>query len=134
MTAFTIPSPFEIFRTPITIYRYTGGSYVNGYWVEDVRTAIQTTASIQAVSGTKNNISGIDINLFPEGRNNTKVYTLYTSFEIKTVTDQNPDQVVIFGDTFEVIQVKPWQNNSLFIPVNHYKYVAMSPDTLLALP
>lgn len=134
MTAFTIPSPFEIFRTPITIYRNSGGTYVNGYWTGETQVTIPTTASIQPLAGTKNNISGEQMNQLKEGRNSTKAYTLYTSFPIQTITDQNPDQVGIFGDLYEVVQVKPWQNNSTFNPVNCYKYIALCIDLLEPVP
>lgn len=119
-------SPFEVFRSPITIYRKSGGQYVDGYWEEGTTETISSTASIQALSGTKNNTSGIEENMNAFGRNNTKVFTLYTSTYIRTVEEQNPDRVEIFGDLYEVQQVKPWQNNLNFAVVNHYKYVAMA--------
>lgn len=116
-------TPFEIFRSPLTVYRLIGGQYVNGRWVEATSTAIPITASIQPTTGE-------DTQLVPEGRNISKTYKLYTSTPIRPVTDQNPDQIDIFGQRYEVVQVFPWQNNSNFALVNHYKFIAFLLDPL----
>lgn len=116
-------SPFEVFRSPLTLYRLSGGVYVNGRWVEATETPIQITASIQPTTGE-------DTQLVPEGRNINKVYKLYTSTEIRPVTAQNPDQIEIFGERYECIQVFPWQNNANFNIVNHFKFIAFLVDPL----
>lgn len=120
-------SPFEVFRSPLTVYRWTDGAYVNGRWVEATQTTIPITASIQPTTGE-------DTQLVPEGRNPQKTYKLYTSTPIKTISDTNPDQIEIFGERYEVIQVFPWQNNANFAIVNHYKFIAMLIDPLTPAP
>jgi hypothetical protein len=37
----------------------------------------------------------------------------------------NPDLVLFFGKTFEVVQVFPWQNAPAMGLVNHYKYIVL---------
>lgn len=117
-------TPFEVFRSPLNLYRWTNGAYVNGRWVESTQTLIPITASIQPTTGE-------DTNLVPEGRNPSKVYKLYTSTPIRTITDKNPDEIEIFGERYECVQVFPWQNNANFAIVNHFKFIAMLKDPLL---
>ena len=114
-------TPFEFFRSPITVYRLAAGTYINGRWTATTYTPIATTASIQPTTGE-------DLKVVPEGRRSGKTYKLYTSFRIQTVTYQNPDQVEINGERFEVVEVFTWQNNENFTIVNHYKYIAMNID------
>lgn len=116
-------TPFEIFRTPIVILRLSGGSYVNGQWIEGTQTTIDATASIQPLSGQ-------EILLIPEARREKEVYKMYTSTPINDLTTQNPDQVQFFGKTYEVLQIWTWQNNALFATANHYKYMCMRLDPL----
>lgn len=117
-------TPFEIFRIPLVAYRKLPGSYVNGRWVEGGETSFTITASVQPSNGD-------EMQMVPEGRRNRKVYTLYTSYLINTVTDTNPDQLVIYGDRYEVIRVENWHNNpSVFFPVNHYKFIAMALEAI----
>lgn len=206
-------TPFEVFRSPINVYRQTGGKYIKGYWVQgsymqfsndfvtgnqiamtingnalstvnyttsndntllllkaqietvssvlqaiidddtiyivskkdqittinsviiiggasqpsvilhDQFEVISTTASIQPTNGE-------DMKLVPEGRRDQKTYKLYTSTQMKTVTDQNPDQVEIRGERYEVMEVWPWQNTLVLSPTHHYKYIAMKINTL----
>lgn len=117
-------SPFEIFRTPIEIYRFDGGSYVNGIWQENSRITIPATASVQPLKGE-------EIQLLPEGRRDSEQYKMYTSTRIIGVKDdKNPDRVRVLKDPFsdiifEVIQINTWQNNSNFNIVNHYKYICL---------
>lgn len=111
-------TPFEIFRSPITLRTFTVGSYVNGRWVEGSFTDSPITASIQPLIGE-------ELQELPEDRRGTESYKMYTSSVIQTITDANPNQVLFHGKTFEVIQVFPWQNTSIFFPVQHYKYICM---------
>ena len=117
-------TPFEIFRSPLNLYRRSGSTYVNGRWSAGTETLIPITASIQPTSGE-------DMQMVPEARRNQKTYKLYTSTLIQTVDTQNPDQIEIFGERYEVIQVWPWKNNLNFFQVNHYKFIALIIDPLL---
>ena len=118
-------TPFEFFRSPIILRRPSAGSYVNGRWVEGSTTNSTITASIQPVTGE-------DMEELPEARRESEAYKMYTSTEIKTIqeagSDQNADRVLFFGKEFEVHQVNPWQNNSNFKNVNHYKYLVLRID------
>lgn len=115
-------TPFEVFRTPITLRRPSAGSYVNGRWVEGSYTDSTITASIQPLKGE-------DMESLPEGRRDSEAYKMYTSTLVKTVqeagSNQNADRVIFFGKEFEVHQVNEWQNNSNFNIVNHYKYLVL---------
>lgn len=118
-------SPFEIFRIPVSLYRKSGGAYVNGIWVEGSETLIPITASIQPTTGE-------DLLSLPEGRRNKKTYSLFTSTDVNLiVSGKNPDQVVIFGERYEVVRVEPWQNNPpIFGVVNHFKFYAQALEAI----
>lgn len=118
-------SPFEIFRVPLTIYRKSAGSYVNGFWVEGAETAIPITASIQPTSGE-------EMLSLPEGRRNRKTYSLFTSTPIQVIVGgANPDQITIYGERYEVVRVEPWQNNpGVFKVVNHFKFYAQALEAI----
>lgn len=117
-------TPFEIFRTPIILRTFADGLYVNGRWVEGSFIDSTITASIQPIVGE-------DLQLVPEDRRESETYKMYTSTKVKTITDANPNQVLFFDKIFVVIQVFPWQNTSIFFPVQHYKYICMRLDPLI---
>lgn len=118
-------SPFEIFRIPINLYRKAPGAYVNGVWVEGGETLIIITASVQPTTGE-------EMLSLPEGRRNKKTYSLFTSTDVNVISGgANPDQVVIFGERYEVIRVEPWQNNPpVFGIVNHFKFYAQALEAI----
>lgn len=120
-------TPFEVFRSPLTLYRYSSGGYVDGRYVQGTETPIAITASIQPTTGE-------DMQMVPEARRDEKTYALFTSYPVKTVGAENPDQIEIFGDRYELIQVLPWQNNSNFGIINHFKFIALWLDPLTAAP
>lgn len=107
----------------VTSFVVTGGVSQPTVTVLNAPTLIEITASIQPTSGE-------DMELLPEGRHAEKTYKLYTSTQILTVTNENPDQIEIFGERYEVLQVFPWQNNLNFALVNHFKFIAMKIDQL----
>lgn len=119
-------SPFEIFRVPVSLYRKSPGAYINGVWVEGAEALISITASIQPTSGE-------EMLSLPEGRRNRKTYSLFTSTPIQVIAGgANPDQVVIYGERYEVVRVEPWQNNpSVFKIVNHFKFYAQALEAIL---
>jgi len=118
-------TPFEIFRSPLTIYRQNPGSYVNGVWVQVGETAIPITASIQPTTGE-------EMLSLPEGRRNRKTYSLYSSTKINLIsTGTNPDQITIFGERYEVVRVEPWQNRAdIFGIINHFKFFAQALEAI----
>jgi len=122
-------SPFQIFRVPLNLYRKSAGAYINGIWVEGSETLIPITASIQPTSGE-------EMLSLPEGRRNRKTYSLFTSTQIEVIHGANdsinPDQILIFGERYEVTKVEVWQNNPpVFGIVNHYKFYASALEAII---
>lgn len=119
-------TPFEIFRVPLTLYRQNAGSYVNGIWTPTTETALQITASIQPTTGE-------EMLSLPELRRNKKTYSLFTSTKINLLLPlKNPDQIVIFGERYEIVKVEIWQNNpAVFSNVNHYKFYAQAFEAII---
>ncbi len=116
---------FEIFRMPLTLYRKMPGAYINGIWVEGGEAAIPITASVQPTSGE-------EMLSLPEARRNRKTYSLFTSTKIELIhTGANPDQIIIYGERYEIVQVQIWQNNPpVFGIVNHYKFYAQALEAI----
>jgi len=122
-------TPFEIFRVPLNLYRKNPGSFVNGRWIELGETLIPITASIQPTSGE-------EMLSVPEGRRNRKTYSLFTSTQIELIhglnNSVNPDQIEIYGERYEIVQVEVWQNNPpVFGIVNHYKFYASALEAII---
>ena len=111
-------SPFEIFRSPVTLRRFQSGGYSNGRWTDGIYTDMPITSSIQPMKGE-------EMQELPEGRRESEGYRLFTSALIHTVTDVNPDLVLFLGKTFEVVQVLPWQNSQALGLVHHYQYIVL---------
>jgi hypothetical protein len=111
-------SPFEIFRSQVTLRRFQSGVYTNGRWIDGSYTDTQISSSIQPMKGE-------EMQELPEARRDSEGYKLFTSTLINTVTAVNPDLVLFFGKTFEVVQVFPWQNAPAMGLVNHYKYIVL---------
>lgn len=106
---------FSVFRQTLSVTRRAQGQYVNGIWQEGATSNLNIEASIQPASPD-------DINLLPEGRKQSKAYTLFTSDSLVTANsnaNQNPDIVTIDGDDFIVSVEAIWDNNL----INHNKYV-----------
>lgn len=118
-------TPFEYFRSPITLRRPSPGSYVNGRWVEGATTDSTITASIQPLTGE-------DMQSLPEARRESEAYNMFTSTQVRTVqeagSNQNSDRILFGGKEFEVHQVHTWQNNANFTIVNHYRYFILRID------
>ena len=118
-------TPFEIFRIPVNLYRKAAGTYVNGIFVEGAETLIIITASIQPTTGE-------EMLSLPEGRRDKKTYSLFTSTDINVIVGgANPDQVLIFGERYEVVRVEPWQNRpTVFGIINHFKFYAQALEAI----
>lgn len=112
----------------VNIFTVTGGISQPIVTITNSPTIINATASVQP-------LTGIEVQLVPEARNDRQSYTMFTSTEIFGITTQNPDQVTVLkgpftGLVFEVLRIDDWQNNTNFTPVNHYKYIAMRLNAL----
>lgn len=118
-------TPFEYFRTPITLRSYATGSYINGVWVQGASTDQQITASIQPITGE-------EMESLPETRRESEGYNMFTSTRVRTVQEAgsnlNADHVIFNNKEFEIYDVKPWQNNSNFTITNHYHYFIFRVD------
>ena len=69
-----------------------------------------------SVQPAKNN----EIQSLPEGRREREAYTLYSSDDLVSLKEsKNPDQVLLYGDWYEVTSKQKWNNNI----INHNKYV-----------
>lgn len=100
-------------RRPLVAYRKSGGQYVKSEWVDGTETEINFTATVQPLS------NGVEMDVIPEGRRTNATYRLYTDTYLNTVKDDNPDEVDIMGERFEVFARADWQNGL----INHYKYI-----------
>ena len=108
------------FRKAYTVKRQNG-SYVNGTWVATAPTDVVITASVQPATAK-------DLKNLPEGRRTGAAYALFTDTELLTDKEadndagdppKKADQITLFGDVCEVINVAPWQNDV----INHYRAV-----------
>jgi len=106
------------FRKPHTVKRKNAdGEYVDGIWQAATETDIYIMASVQPATAQ-------DMQSLPEGRRKAGSFILYTDTALKTVDTENPDTIDLFGDTYEVITSKPWQNDV----INHYECIVSKID------
>ena len=91
-------------RKPLKVYRQSGGEYVNGIWQPGTETEITVRVSVQPSSPD-------DMELLPEGRRERRAYTLFGDDALLGVGDDNPDQVEIDGERYEVSAVQYWRNS-----------------------
>jgi hypothetical protein len=100
------------FRRPFIVNRITPGHVIDGFWVEGTSSQITIMASLQALKPE-------EMKILVEGRRETSVYYLFTETKLYTVTDANPDIVIINTDEYEVNKEEAWQNGV----INHFKYM-----------
>lgn len=105
-------------RQPIILVRQSEGSYdTHGIYVSGVETQISILASVQPASPD-------DMKLLPEGRRQSRAFTIYSDVEILPATNQNPDQLIIFNERYEVMSCARWQNKI----INHYASLVIRLD------
>lgn len=110
-------SAFNIFRKPRIVKRPTGGSYINGEWVETGEpTVITVMASVQPATTE-------DLQSLPEARRTLGAYRVFSDTKFQSLEEDanNPDVIVIYDNDYEIAQVQPWQNGI----VPHYKAIAV---------
>lgn len=110
--------PVIPFQATIDSFTITGGASQATVTLTQSPNPIPITASIQPLTGE-------ELEMLPEARREKEIYKMFTSFQVQTLTDENPDQVQFFSKTFEIYEVKPWQNNANFTIINHYCYYVM---------
>lgn len=100
----------SLFKTYILdVYRYTGGGYVDGRYVEGTETTFQIQTSLQPIKGE-------ELEALPEARRQSATYKIYPevldaiNLPLRTVDDENPDQIEIFGDRHEIYMLENWTN------------------------
>lgn len=87
------------FGRPITVQSSPVGSYVDGIWVEPVRTSMTVIASVQPLTAK-------EVMLLPEGDRQKEALKLYSTYRFKTQKDgtmETSDYVVIDGRTYMVV-------------------------------
>ena len=111
-------SPFNVFRKPLTVTRPAAGIYVDGLWVDGATSSLEIKASVQPATTD-------DLQSLPENRRQLGAYRLYSDSPFQSAKEgvQNPDLVVIHGDTYEIAQSEPWKNGvvELIMHAQHSK-------------
>ena len=97
-------SPFEVFRTPIIIRRFTQGFYFNGVWQEGSQTVLSTVL----ITGNVVNITYNGVVLNPITFT-TNVATTMALIQVALQAQPNVDQVDISSDnlTITVVPLEP---------------------------
>lgn len=97
-------SPFEVFRTPIIIRRFTQGFYFNGVWQEGSQTVLSTVL----INGNVVNITYNGVVLNPITFT-TNVATTMALIQVALQAQPNVDQVDISSDnlTITVVPLEP---------------------------
>ncbi len=103
-------SNYTCFRKSVTIKRKSGGSYVDGQYIDGTTADVILKASIQPATLE-------DMQELPEGRRSDEVFKMYTKTRMYTVTDENPDFLIIDGIEYEVISIGKYQSKV----ISHYK-------------
>jgi hypothetical protein len=87
------------FGRPVIVQSSPAGSYVDGIWVEPVRTNSTIIASVQPMTPK-------EVMLLPEGDRQKEAMKLYSTYQFKTQKDgtmETSDYVLIDGRTYMVI-------------------------------
>jgi len=104
-------------KIPITFYRATQGSYVNGEWVEGTQTQVPLEVNIQPFKDQ-------DLLLLPEADRSREWYKIYCANEIRMdkqgTSGWSADEFVYEGDRYKVMKVKHYSMSIL----DHYRATA----------
>ena len=104
-------------KIPITFYRTTQGSYVNGEWVEGTETQVPLEVNIQPFRDE-------DLLLLPEADRSREWYKIYCADEIRMdkqgTSGWSADEFVYEGDRYKVMKVKHYSMSIL----DHYRATA----------
>jgi hypothetical protein len=102
----------------LDVYRYTGGSYDpdSGKYIEGSESTFQILTSLQPINGE-------ELQALPEARRQAATYKIYPevvdpiNLPLRTVDDENPDQIDVFGERYEIYRLENWTNDL----INHQK-------------
>lgn len=95
----------------------TGGSYVDGFWVEPLRATQQIWASVQPI-GEK------ELLILSDGDRNKELKKLYSDFKFQIKDDLNSltsDIVEIDGKQFECLGVQDYSDHQSQMSIKYYK-------------
>lgn len=99
---------------PITVYRKTQGSYVNGIFVPGTETQITRNVNIQPVKPS-------EIMMMPESERTKEWYKIYCAEDLRTLQEGasgwSADEFIWQGYRYRVMKVSVWNMGTL----NHYK-------------
>ncbi len=111
---------FDVFSRSIPKFSFSGGAYdAAGKYVGGAEAQTSILASCQPTKPE-------DVELLPEGRRDDGgTYRIYTNDTLETITSENPDQIELFGERYEVFENERWGNNL----INHNKYLALKVTT-----
>lgn len=104
---------FNIFRKEYIFKRPNAGVYQNGSFVTSSYNLFRAKVSIQPTSG-------LQVQYDESGRREQGELQCYTNFNVKTVSDANPDILIAFGYEWQLHQVNFWTNNI----INHNAFLA----------
>lgn len=92
-------------KKPLTVYRTTPGSYVNGRWVEGVPEEQLT------IQGHYYPLAANEKRMLPEHFRSRSTYKLHSTTELYSVREgqsQSPDKVLLEGYLYEVQEADPY--------------------------
>jgi len=101
-------------KVPLTIYRSTQGSYVDGEWVEGTEIEVPVEVNIQPFKDS-------ELMLLPEADRSKEWYKLYCADELRTAkpgaSGWEADEFVWEGDRYKVMKSKRYSMGIL----DHWK-------------
>lgn len=99
---------------PITVYRRSQGSYVDGVWTDGIETSTVVNVNIQPLKPS-------EIMMMPESERTKEWYKLYSAEELKTLQEGNSgwsaDEFTWNGYRYRVMKVYSFGMGTL----NHFK-------------
>lgn len=92
-----------------TVTRRAASTYVDGRLQAPATTTLSILASVQPASGR-------DIQYLPEGMRSSKAFAVWTSTQLysKVIGVNDPDQLTIDGDTYEVAGCEQWNASGAY--------------------
>lgn len=106
-------------KIPLTIFRRSSGSYVNGDWVEGTTVEVPTQVNIQP-------LKGYEILQLPESERTKVWWKLYSADLLRTEKEgpggYDADEFIFKGDRYKVMKVDDW--SSAMGILEHFKSYA----------
>lgn len=87
-------------KTPLTIYRKSSGSYVDGVWTEAAESTIEIQANVQPYQFNQYQI-------VPEADRSKKWLRVFSDSEVRTLKEGSwsADEFIYDGDRYQVMKV-----------------------------